>query len=237
MIKGYLKVFMIMCALTLSTAINAQKNSGPDDLPPDLPTGTDARVFTFVEQNPQFPGGDQELMRILQQNIIYPDFERVLGIEGKVIVRFIVTEDGSVDSVVVRKSVSKGLDDESVMVVKRLPKFTPGRQQGKAVKVYFNLPVVYRLSGNSAFLNEIENLAQQNTELKNGLEAVRKRDFATGIPLLEMVAKKNRNVNIYELLWVCYHETGDSNGMCDALNKAIKHGMASEISSREKYCQ
>jgi protein TonB len=94
---------------------------------------------------PEFPGGEGELMKFLQKNIQYPQMERDNDIQGKVIVRFTVQEDGSVADVNVIRAVSPGLDKEAVRVVKIMPKFKPGRQQGKAVKVFYNVPVIYKL--------------------------------------------------------------------------------------------
>ena len=111
----------------------------------EAPVVEQPKIFTFVEQNPQFPGGDGELMKFLQKNIQYPQMERDNDIQGKVLLRFVVMEDGSVSDVQVIRAVSPGLDKEAVRVVKMLPKFAPGKQQGKPVRVYFNLPVVFRL--------------------------------------------------------------------------------------------
>jgi protein TonB len=111
----------------------------------EAPVVEEPKIFTFVEQNPEFPGGDAELIKFLQKNIQYPQMERDNDIQGKVLLRFVVMEDGSVQDVNVVRSVSPGLDKEAVRVVKMLPKFKPGKQQGKAVRVYFNLPVVFKL--------------------------------------------------------------------------------------------
>ena len=181
-------------------------------------------MFTFVEQNPQFPGGDKALIKFLQDHITYPDFERTLDIEGKVLVRFVVMEDGSVDGVVISKGVTPGLDNESMRVVKMMPKFKPGTQQGKPVRVYFNLPVVYRLTGTSDFLDGINSLAKYDAVFNKGLTAMRNRDFDEAINILSKYAKKDRDGNIYELLWVCYKEVGNQSAMCAALQKAIKAG-------------
>ena len=111
----------------------------------EAPVVEEPKIFTFVEQNPEFPGGDGELIKFLQKNIQYPQMERDNDIQGKVLLRFVVMEDGSVQDVNVVRSVSPGLDKEAVRVVRMLPKFKPGKQQGKAVRVYFNLPVVFTL--------------------------------------------------------------------------------------------
>ncbi len=104
------------------------------------------KVFVFVEQAPEFPGGDEAIVKFLSQNIVYPKYEQDHNIEGKVLLRFVVMEDGHVDSVTVVRGVSTNLDNEAVRVVKMLPKFKPGMQQGKAVRTFFNLPVSYHLT-------------------------------------------------------------------------------------------
>ena len=103
-------------------------------------------VYTYVGINPYFPGGDAALLHFLQQNIYYPNKARNKNIQGRVLVRFTVMEDGSTSDVHVIKSLDPNLDAEAVRVVKLLPKFIPGYVQGKAVKVYFNLPIVFRLN-------------------------------------------------------------------------------------------
>lgn len=116
---------------------------------PDVTDGppANAQVFTFVEQMPEFPGGDAELIKFLVQNIRYPKYELDHDIQGKVLVKFVVADDGSIRDVTVARGVSPGLDAEAVRVVKMLPKFKPGTQQGKPVSVYFNLPIVFKLAG------------------------------------------------------------------------------------------
>jgi protein TonB len=105
----------------------------------------ETKVFTIVEQMPEFPGGEGALFKFIQSNIQYPPMERDNDIQGRVIVGFVVNEDGSVSDVSVKKGVSAGLDKEAIRVVKLLPKFKPGKQQGKAVKVAYVLPIMFKL--------------------------------------------------------------------------------------------
>ena len=105
-----------------------------------------SKVFTFVEQQPFFPGGDYPLIKFIQKNLQYPKAERDSGIAGEVIVKFVVMEDGSVNDVQIARGINAALDNEAVRVVRLLPKFTPGKSQGKPVKVYFNLPVLFKKS-------------------------------------------------------------------------------------------
>ena len=103
-------------------------------------------VYSFVEQMPEFPGGDSAMVSFIGKNVVYPEYERVHNIEGKVMLRFVVDVTGSVRDIEVLKPLSLGLDREAVRVVKLLPKFTPGFQQGKAIKVYYNIPVRFKLA-------------------------------------------------------------------------------------------
>ncbi len=120
-------------SLTLFSQVDTLRKSPP-------------KVFMLVEQMPEFPGGDAALLKFLQNNIQYPSLERDNDIQGRVIVGFTVFEDGTVGDVNVKRGVSKGLDEEAVRVVKKLPNFKPGKQQGKPVSVYYSLPIVYKLT-------------------------------------------------------------------------------------------
>jgi TonB family protein len=106
---------------------------------------SDEKVFVFVEVMPEFPGGELKLMNFLSSNIRYPEMERDNDIQGTVQVKFIVNTDGSVSDIVVVKSVSPALDNEAIRLVKMLPKFSPGKQSGKTVRVYQTIPVVFKL--------------------------------------------------------------------------------------------
>ena len=103
------------------------------------------KVYNSVEQMPEFPGGAAGLMRYLQENIKYPPEAAKNNIEGRVIVQFIIDETGQVGEVKVVRSVSDELDAEAVRVVKTLPKFEPGRQDGEAVAVWYTLPISFKL--------------------------------------------------------------------------------------------
>ncbi len=104
-------------------------------------------IFRSVEQMPQFPGGDAALMKYLSSHINYPPMAAENNIQGKVILQFVVEKDGRVGDVKVARSVDKDLDKEAIRVVKSLPKFTPGRQNGQPVRVWYTLPVTFKLQG------------------------------------------------------------------------------------------
>ena len=102
-------------------------------------------IFQVVENMPEFPGGMAELMKYLQKNIKYPTISQENGVQGRVIVQFVVNRDGSIVDPVVLRSVDPYLDKEALRVVKAMPKWKPGEQRGKPVRVKFTLPVQFRL--------------------------------------------------------------------------------------------
>ena len=103
------------------------------------------QIFTIVEDMPTFPGGDEALFRYLSENIDYPAMAADAGIQGVVYVSFVVDKDGQVKDVKVLRGIGGGCDKEAIRVVKSMPKWAPGRQRGKSVKVQYNLPVRFRL--------------------------------------------------------------------------------------------
>ena len=103
------------------------------------------KVFDVVEEMPSFPGGMGALMSWLSQNIKYPVIAAENGVQGRVIVQFVVEKDGSVTDVHVAKSVDPSLDKEATRVVKAMPKWNPGKQNGSAVRVKYTVPVSFKL--------------------------------------------------------------------------------------------
>ena len=103
-------------------------------------------VFVVVEKMPEFPGGQQALFKYLSENVKYPVIAQENGIQGRVICQFVVNKDGSiVDVEVVRSGGDPSLDKEAVRVIKSMPKWKPGKQRGKAVRVKYTVPVNFKL--------------------------------------------------------------------------------------------
>ena len=103
-------------------------------------------VFDVVEQMPQYPGGAPELMKFLSMNIKYPEAAEKAGTQGRVIATFVVEKDGSISSTKIVRSVSPELDAEALRVINAMPKWTPGKQSGKDVRVKYTIPISFRLS-------------------------------------------------------------------------------------------
>ena len=105
----------------------------------------ETKVFDVVEQMPSFPGGPSALMQYLNSNIKYPVVAEENGVQGRVVCTFVVEKDGSITDVRVVKSVDPSLDKEAMRVVKGMPKWIPGKQNGSAVRVKYTVPVTFRL--------------------------------------------------------------------------------------------
>ena len=104
------------------------------------------KIFIYVKNMPVFPGGKLALRKYIYDHVVYPAVARENGIEGTVFLRFEVTKSGKVGKVELQKGVDPLLDDEAIRVVKSLPKFKPGEQNGKKVNVWYSIPVTYKLN-------------------------------------------------------------------------------------------
>ena len=113
----------------------------------DIETETnDSEAFDVVEKMPEYPGGIEGMMKFLQENIHYPETASKAGIQGRVLINFIVESDGRISNIHVVRKVNDDLDAEAVRVVGAMPKWTPGMQKGKAVRVKYTLPISFRLN-------------------------------------------------------------------------------------------
>lgn len=105
----------------------------------------ETKIFTVVEQMPMYPGGDAALMGYLRDNIHYPTVAAENGVQGRVVVGFVVERDGSITDVKILRGVDPSLDREAMRVVKSMPRWNPGKQNGSAVRVKYQVPVSFRL--------------------------------------------------------------------------------------------
>lgn len=117
------------------------------DIGPALPAddGNGDKPLAWAEEMPKFPGGDKALYKYLQENIRYPDIARENNISGKVYVTFVVAKDGSLDKITVVRSADPSLDKEAIRVVKLMPKWEPGKNNGRATPVQIGVPINFTL--------------------------------------------------------------------------------------------
>lgn len=122
-----------------------QEGENIDAPPPPPPVEEETYDLAAVQEQPDFPGGMAQMYAYLKKTTKYPDMEFEAGIQGKVYVEFVVDKDGSVEEVKIKRGVSPGLDKEALRAVKSMPKWSPGKMNGKAVKCRFTIPVDFKL--------------------------------------------------------------------------------------------
>ena len=130
-----MKTIIIILGLLSPFALIAQENTKQEK---EIP-------FDMVETMPEFPGGEQAMYKFIIDNIIYPTNAKEQGIAGKVYVRFVVEKDGSITDVKTMRDFNPELDAEAIRVIKMMPKWKHGTQQGKPVRVMFTLPINFKL--------------------------------------------------------------------------------------------
>jgi protein TonB len=130
--------------VVIEDEIEIEDTESDEDL--EIVEEDDEEVFMVVENMPEFPGGDLGLMKYIQKNVKYPPIAKEYNITGKVYISFVVDKSGSVTNVKVVRGVDKNLDAEAVRVIKSLPKYKPGKQRGKAVRVMFTVPINFTLN-------------------------------------------------------------------------------------------
>ncbi len=103
-------------------------------------------VFSMVEEMPEFPGGEEAMLQYIADNLKYPGRARRQKVEGRVVIRFVIDEEGNVTNVEAVKSLHPDCDKAALKVVKNMPRWKPGRQKGKPVRVFYMLPIRFQLS-------------------------------------------------------------------------------------------
>ncbi len=132
-------LFVLALLLSAHTAMHAQSHQNTER------NASDEKIFDVVEQPPSFPGGQAALMSYLSKNVKYPEEALKNNVQGRVIVGFIVEKDGSVSNAKIIRSVDSALDKEAIRIVMSMPKWTPGRQNGRNVRTKYNVPVNFKL--------------------------------------------------------------------------------------------
>lgn len=135
--------------VVVEQAPDVQKEVKPVEMPNAMKVEKQERAFDVVEQMPQFPGGPAALMQFLSQSVKYPKESYEKNVQGRVIATFVVEKDGSITEARIVKSVDPMLDAEALRVVNAMPNWTPGMQNGEAVRVKYTIPITFRLQGNA----------------------------------------------------------------------------------------
>lgn len=156
----------------------------------------DGRVFDVVEEQPRYPGGTNALMTYLRDNIKYPAEAAKAGIQGKVIVQFVVGKDGTVRDVKPIRNISPELDAEAVRVVAAMPKWVPGYQRGEAVNVRYTLPVNFRMDGRSG--SESQKAAGSNIAFSDDVYYVVDGVHVSAAELKKISADKINSIEVFK---------------------------------------
>lgn len=170
-------------------------------------------VFTTVEQNPEFPGGATEMYKYIGERIKYPKLAQQMKVEGKVFLRFVVQKNGEIGDIKILKGIGYGCDEEAVRVISQMPKWTPGKQNGKPVNVYLTMPIKFALEGKSDneasefprgisdskvdFLNPKVNLSNSESRYNVKVRGVENKDGSKPIFVIDgIVQLENRLENL-----------------------------------------
>ena len=137
-------VFLGLITCIQTHGLNAQ-NTDTANVSEYQSDSDSSKIFNVVEEPPEFPGGEMESHRYLAENINYPELAREKGIQGTVFVTFVVLENGSIGHVQILRGIGGGCDQEVIRIVKEMPKWKPGKMDGKPVKVKFNMPIRFSL--------------------------------------------------------------------------------------------
>jgi TonB family protein len=186
-LKSLLYIFFILC---FSSSLIAQESGGTE-------------VYTIVEQMPEFPGGSAAMMDFLKKNIKYPSEARENGVGGKSFIKFVVNEQGQIENVVTIKSAGLAmLDEEAIRVVRSMPLWAPGKQQGRNVKVFYNLPISFAM--NEPYI--VFSATTTNADYLSAKEAILKGKTNQAIETLQ---KLNGEIDAWFCLGVLYYQKKD----------------------------
>ncbi|MEI6348440.1 MAG: energy transducer TonB [Bacteroidota bacterium] len=133
-----MRILKIICLVNLLIFLGLTVNCKAQD--------NSTEIFAIVETSPTYNGGDEARLKFLSQNLKYPAIAIEKGTQGTVYVSFVIEKDGSISNITLKRDIGNGCGDEAIRVVKMMPKWIPGKQQGKLVRVQFIMPISFKLS-------------------------------------------------------------------------------------------
>lgn len=131
--KSYILFILLIAINQIALAQDTSKVKRPEP------------IADFAEVEPEFPGGEDAMIKFIQANVVYPEKSREMGEQGTVYVQFVVNTDGSITDIVILKGVSELLDEEAMRVIKLMPNWKPGVQNGKPVRVRYQIPIKFAI--------------------------------------------------------------------------------------------
>lgn len=194
------------------------------------------KVASIVDEMPEFPGGVKELMLFIQKNINYPQKAKEQGWQGRVYVKFIIKESGIIDSIwTIKSSGYLILDNEAIRVVRSMPKWAPGKQNGKPVPVYFDLPINFSLNG--ASFKTVDNNSIANSYYNLGVKAYGAGKYDEAVNYYKKVI--TINPSDIDALYNCgaaYFKLNEKQSACEMWNKIKSLGKPDANELLQKYC-
>lgn len=182
-------LLVLISLLTIPSLIQAQNKKTTGDSDDSSRTDNQLNsneVYTVVEQMPQFPGGEEALMKYISDNLKYPIMARENGIQGRVICRFVVTSKGEINNAEVLRSLDPACDKESIRLIRTLPRFVPGRQNGVNVNVLYTLSITFKISNDlNQTIPDESKFNLKNYEQKDDL--IETREFVVKAGIYDVV--------------------------------------------------
>lgn len=177
----------------------------------------DKNVSAHIERMPEFPGGDEARLKFLRDSLKYPIDARLKGIQGRVYVTFVIERDGSISEVKLLKGIGYGCDEEAIRVVKSMPNWIPGIQDGKPVRVQFNMPLLFKLN----------NTGVPDYNFSKGVKLMKAESYEKAITKFSKSIKTKGSFykESYANRGVCKFYTGDYEGSFNDLQHAIRIGV------------
>ena len=199
---------LVIFILTISS-LQAQNPFAADSLP-----AVPGKIYRVVQKWPEYDGGEAGMLKFVQTNTHYPDDAREIGIQGRVIVGFIVNADGSLDSVRALMGVWPSMDAEAVRVVKMTEgNWKPGMQMGEPVRVRFVMPIMMKLSADE--LTPLVNPDMKDNNERKANQAYKNGNYDKALKLYQSVCNLDTANNFAaQNLGLCLYRTGDKGGAC-----------------------
>ncbi len=191
-------------------------------------------LYLIVETMPKFPGGEKAMFEFLGANVKYPPEAKANNINGKIYISFVISKEGNIEGIKVLRGVHSILDNEAIRVVKAMPKWIPGTQEGKPVNVSYNLPINFVLRGVSA--PNGPNPRSSKSQSK-GNKFFAKKDFSKAITHYTEAIKWYPNYkNAFYQRAMCYAQLKDMDKACKDWKKCTELGDPRVLDSINKYC-
>lgn len=195
-------------------------------------------IVTIAEQMPSFPGGNKAMKDFISANVNYPEIEKEYGIRGVVYLTFVVEKDGSISDVRYLKPVKNGpgLNREALRLIRLMPKWQPGMQQKKPVRVQYILPVKFSLAAKPLSDAQMQQIA--TAHYKKGLELISAKRYKEALHELDYaVFYMPADINTLYQRGIAYQGIGDSRSACDQWNQVRFYGDTKADDMLNKYCR